>query len=321
MRRVVALFVTIAALIGLADPAMAETGPLPSPDRNGDGRTDFNVVRPVSSTVNRWFWQFSSGGTRVEDWGRLGDIEVPADYDGDRRTDLAVWRVDPVSGAGSFIVQSSRTGGVTVFPWGQAGDDPTVVGDYNGDGRADFAVYRQGEPSTWLVALSSGGQLIANWGETGDFPAPADYDGDGRMDMTIQRGSENGWAYFWINGTRAGVRVIPWGGLADFVVPGDYDGDGRDDLAIVRNQGGVWVWYVLRSSGAGPLVVSWGNVITDYLVMGDYTGDGRTDIAIWRAGSPAGQFWVRNSSTGALIFVPWGDSDFGDFPVVNFNVH
>ena len=48
-------------------------------------------------------------------WGRAGDLGVPADYNGDRRTDRAVWR----PGTGTWYVR-----GIETVRWGLSGDVP-----------------------------------------------------------------------------------------------------------------------------------------------------------------------------------------------------
>ena len=64
--------------------------------------------------------------------GGPGDVPVPADYNGDRSTDVAVYRPS----TGTWYVRNQMT-----VQFGQPGDRP-VPGDYNGDGTADLAVYR-----------------------------------------------------------------------------------------------------------------------------------------------------------------------------------
>ncbi|MGI8813319.1 MAG: hypothetical protein ACR2IH_12455, partial [Pyrinomonadaceae bacterium] len=65
-------------------------------DYDGDGKTDWSVVRNTGGGANgqvTWFNQFngSAGGSTVA-FGLAGDHFVPADYDGDSRTDISVWR-------------------------------------------------------------------------------------------------------------------------------------------------------------------------------------------------------------------------------------
>ena len=95
-------------------------------DYDGDRKADFGVFRP---TENRWYISESkSGKTTVHAFGLAGlDKLVPADYTGDGKTDVAVYRT------GVWHVINSETGETEPFHFG-FNDDVPVPADYDGDG-------------------------------------------------------------------------------------------------------------------------------------------------------------------------------------------
>ncbi len=300
-------------------------------DFDGNGRTDLTVVRNTGGGPSgqiTWFINYGGTSTTVASaWGLSGDFFVPVDYDGDQKTDIAVWRAGAPTVASFYILQSA-TNTVRVEVFGQTGDDPTIVDDYNGDGKADLAVYRaganSGDQSIWFYRASVGGPVIYTpWGQNGDFVAPGDYDGDGKADFVVQRNNGGGQARFWMNQTTAGISSVVFGTPTDVIVPGDYDGDGKTDLAVVRGVGGQYNWFVRPSStgaiSGGPTAV-FGSSATDFTAQGDYDGDGKTDIGIWRPSAVPGEsiFWYSGSTSGAFG-VPFGQN--GDYPVANYNGH
>lgn len=303
-------------------------------DLNGDGKTDYTLARNTGGgpggalTWNTRLNGAAPGAFAGVAWGIQGDEFVPADYDGDSKTDISVWRPSNAT----WYTLRSATSTVNVQPFGVSTDDPSVVGDYDGDGKDDLAIYRAGASaglaSHWWYQRSSVGGVgctasncnDVTWGQNGDFPAPGDYDGDGKNDFVIQRNFGGGQAIFWelfATGTENHTNVF--GTPTDVIVPGDYDGDGKTDLATVRGSGGQILWNIRRSSG-GDITQSFGASATDFVSVGDYDGDGKTDLAVWRPDvTPANNaFWILGSTAGAS-FVQFGQN--GDYPVANYNTH
>jgi len=296
------------------------TGPTQKPllDFYRDGQSDFVVVRNTgggpTGNVTWYFANSAVDATSSLDFGMATDLFVPADYDGDGKTDAAVWRPGP-SGTAGFWIKKSTTGTVIFQAWGQDGDDPTVVGDYDGDGKTDVAVFRGGasvgDPSFWFYKRSSDGAIVGvSWGQAGDRPAPGDYDGDGRYDLAVRR-TAGGSNQFFVNQTSAGVLAMFFGPSLSVAVPADYDGDGKTDIAIIQPVSGALVWSIRQSSTGSIITQNFGVSATDYPVQADYDSDGKADLAVWRSGV----FWVARS-TGGVGNRPWGLS--GDYPVANY---
>ena len=97
-------------------------------------------------------------------FGLSTDKLVPADYDGDGKTDLAVYR------NGIWYLQQSSQG-FTAFQFGVASDIPTPA-DYDGDGLTDTAVYRDG---VWYLRQSTNGFSTQHFGLANDKPIPTAY--------------------------------------------------------------------------------------------------------------------------------------------------
>ncbi len=79
------------------------------------------------------------GGFRAELFGAATDKPVVVDYDGDGRSDLAVFRPS----TGFWYILRSSDGSFFAMQFGVE-TDILAPGDFDGDGKTDVAVYRAG---------------------------------------------------------------------------------------------------------------------------------------------------------------------------------
>ena len=221
-----------------------------------------------------------------------------ADFDGDGRTDVSVFR----PAEGNWYLQRSTQGFIGVN-FGISTDTPTP-GDFDGDGKTDIAVWRP-STGTWYRFNSGNGAFVAvQFGSIGDMPQAGDFDGDGMDDLAVFRPPNGTW--YRLNSSNGDFIATQFGQPGDLPVAGDYDGDGKDDLAFYR----VGVWYRINSSDGAFVATAFG-LPTDMPTPADYDGDDHEDISVFR---PSDGNWYRfNSSNGAFVAINFGLN--GDAPV------
>jgi hypothetical protein len=216
----------------------------PAPgDYDGDGKTDFAIFRPssgqwwvVKSSDNTSFAMQFGASCTTTDTANCDKI-AQADFDGDGKTDAAVFRPT----GGTWYILPSSGGSFYGVPFGLSSDVPSPA-DYDGDGRADVGVWR-GSNATFYSANSGNGVLSTAIMSSSTAPVSADYDGDGRADYAIRSG--NNWI---IQSSSTGqTQTIAWQNAGDIAVQNDYDGDGKVDIATWNSSTGNWF---IRQSGS-----------------------------------------------------------------------
>jgi Cytochrome c peroxidase len=194
------------------------TGDLPvAGDWDGDGRADLGVYRDGSQTGAQSFFFYrpsSQPGTDfvTVQWGTAGDKPVASDFDGDGKTDAAVFRPSN----GSWYVLQSSNNQVSAIQFGTNGDR-AVAGDYDGDRKTDLAVFRPSSGSWYVLRSSDQTFRAAQFGISTDIPTPGDYDGDGLSDFAVFRPSSGHW--FIMHNNNNSVRIVGWGLSQDIPVP------------------------------------------------------------------------------------------------------
>ncbi|WP_427890308.1 RICIN domain-containing protein [Kribbella sp. GL6] len=319
-------------------------------DVNGDGRAD------VSFTLDQGFGRTTvwtalatpSGlatGTVAWDSGGNGGFQlsrtrsVTGDFDGDGRTDAAMFRDEPGGIVGLYVLPSdgNRLLSPSAPVWRSTPNAWTVgtarmlAAEVTGDTKTDLVVQVNSGNGGWQVLVFPGGNLAAprQWLQTaagsGDWslsrPVLADVNGDGKADLVSldNRGGCRTTANVFASTGSAFAAATQWfdSGAGGFcwdkanAVAGDVDGDGNQDVVAVYDDGDQQTSLkVLRSTGSALVLSQWWQDKSGFdplktaLTVGDYNGDGKADAALVYSLDGGGREVYLLSSNGSAFDAP-----------------
>jgi len=267
-------------------------------DFDGDGIWDPAVWRPTTGQffVNRSSRPFTNLPTGdiplIVQLGQLGDDPHHlGDYDGDNRTDFAVYRPGAnANDTAHILARLSYSGGNLNVPLGDSSGLPAGGADYaNADGKAEILIRRSNAMNQGVFTIytpltgTSVGPLT--FGSTSDLLLHANFNASS-PNYELNRVFYSGG--FWNWATLFPATTIQFDdNLNAYPLVGDYDGDGLDDPAV---------WYVpndITVNGFSDFFykssvdnLTYARQVSNQIVPGNMLGNVNFPIANTRVYSP-----------------------------------
>lgn len=263
-------------MIGLLGTSGGSSGPHLHYEQNLSGRNQHAYFNRTKLTY----------GSTIRSTS-CGDVPAVGDWNGDRVTDLGVFR----RSAQPSFQRRLPDGTTSPIRLGSPIDLP-VSGDWDGDGQSEVGTWSRVTRTFSLRGRRGQVQKIV-YGGVRDLPLAGDWDGDGRTEVGVYRPT-NG--VFRLRSRDGSLTRYRFGTRSAAPVTGDWDGDGRTDVGIYDQASGGWQ---LRSAKTGRITTVQHGGPGRFPVSGDWDGDRRTDVGTW---SPdTGTFMLRSGTGKAQI--------------------
>jgi hypothetical protein len=271
----------------LGQPVAAE--PLEKLDFDGDGRRDIGYWEPpktlsgsgtFTALLSSESFSTAAGNIMSLQFGGVGDIPIPGDWNGDGRTDFAVFQ------PGGGINRNDPTS--TTAYWRSC---PTA--------------------STATSTSCAAPPAPIAWGTRSDTPQLGmEMDGAAGNEMSFYRPSTGTWYYRNVAATFSGSKAIGTDDANVVTMPGLYDCDLLSDLAIYEP--GTATFKLLRSESSWSTASITTHTLDSGFIPHGAPGDASDfrDTALVMAGAtrkvmcPAGQFVVNRKRRTFSLFTP-----------------